>query len=78
METAVILKLINSGLGIADKLIATKYQREVKDLEEKYNKLREGEEDEEGEIWIDRNELDRVRRDIRMLGDLVATEISRS
>jgi len=74
-----ILSLVQASLSIWDKKLATKYQRQVLKLKQEYFKIQEGEYDKKTKkTWIDRNELDRVERDIRLLGDLVATEISRS
>ncbi len=79
MEISTILSLIQAGLSIWDKKLATKYQRQVLKLKREYLEIQDGEYDKKtGKTWIDRNELDRVGRDIRLLGDLVATEISRS
>ena len=79
MEVGTIISLMQAGLSIWDKKLATKYQRQVLELKREYYEISEGEYDKKtGKTWIDRNELDRIRRDIRLLGDLVATEISRS
>jgi len=79
MEISAILALLEVSLSIWKNKEATKYQRKVYKLKKERNIIQDGElEKETGKIWVDRNELDRINRDILLLSSLVTSEISRS
>ena len=78
-EIAAILKILGAALSIWDHKLSSKYQRKLLKLrKERFNETDKNPNAIKKKDRPDRNIIDRIDRDIMLIGDLVSSEIKRS